>query len=510
MTTSKGGGSGRPGKQTKRPKTIDLKAEKEFKPAGAAVDPGKSQGEEPAKAARSAVPNVKSTEKPLPPQPGQPKSAGAETVEERASKPSKDAAAGGVSAGGKTESAHASAKPGPSENPPKDGERKNLAASLVSGAAGGILALGVAGLLFAAGVLGPDTQSDPAGDSRLTELNSELDALQGKVTALEGSKPEADSAEIGAISGRVDDLETRLGQLQEDLASISQTAGEPQGDPDFATALNNSLMEDFEQRISAAEEKLQNLQSGAIQSGEGGEIVEGAALAQLRSELQSTSANTATALEGYDARMGALSERADMLESRIGELSDALSQLREQDSARSGSQDRIARSVAANALRTAYERGEPFSSLLASVQALTGELEEAAALEAQGRNGVPTMTELRSEFAAIAGGIINAAQPGEDGMVAQLLSNARSLVRVRPEGPLPGDSPEAIVSRIEDRLEKSDLAGALDERQSLPDAAKQFSSEWAAHVATRLEADKKLEAVLAALQADNATAGQTR
>jgi len=514
MNTSKG--SGRSGRQTRRPKTIDLKADDTSKENADKKSDATKAPAATSKASSPTGPKVKSSAEKLPPQPEQPV-ASKTAVSQQESSARKDDAGKAATAPGVS---------GAGDSPVKQGsgdvgdvkEKRSLASLFMAGAAGGVVALGIGAVAVGGGLLRSD--SDPAADSRVAELQSTLESLNDRVAGLEGSQQEGGGEALQAVTSRVEDLETRIGELQESFAGLSQAAQESDGDPDFATALNNSLMEDFEQRIAAAEQSIQELRSGSSQEGgQAGEqendfaaelnrsLMEDfenrmVAAEQAIQQVQSGESNSdaADGVENNSQQITALAERADALESQIGEIEAGLQTLRDQREARSESEDRIARSVAANALRTAYERGEPFASLLASVQALTGELDEAAALEDQAHTGVATITELREQLSAIAAEVIHSATPSEDGMVAQLLSNAKSLVRVRPAGPLPGDSPEAIVSRIEDRLEKSDVAGALEEWETLPESARQISQEWAARVRERLEADGRLDAILAALQ----------
>ena len=73
-----------------------------------------------------------------------------------------------------------------------------------------------------------------------------------------------------------------------------------------------------------------------------------------------------------------------------------------------------------------------------------------------------------------------------------MVAGARSLVSVRPVGPVAGSDPPAVVSRMEAAVATGDLATALRERDGLPPAGKDASAAWAAKAMERVNADRLL------------------
>ena len=116
------------------------------------------------------------------------------------------------------------------------------------------------------------------------------------------------------------------------------------------------------------------------------------------------------------------------------------------------------------------------------------------------------MASLQAKFGGVADQMIEAAnRPSPDaGMVDRLLFHAKSLVSVRPAGPVTGDSAEAVVSRMQAKVAAGDLAGALKEREALPAAAKEASMEWAGQAAQRVALN---DAVTALGRAVNESSG---
>ena len=71
-----------------------------------------------------------------------------------------------------------------------------------------------------------------------------------------------------------------------------------------------------------------------------------------------------------------------------------------------------------------------------------------------------------------------------------LLSSALSVVKVRPVGNVEGDTPEAIIARIEDKLRNGDMKGAALEWNNLPDAGKAASAEFEKTLQARIKVEE--------------------
>ncbi len=65
-------------------------------------------------------------------------------------------------------------------------------------------------------------------------------------------------------------------------------------------------------------------------------------------------------------------------------------------------------------------------------------------------------------------------QQADQGVTDRLLSSAMRLVKIRPVGEAPGDTPEAIVARMEERVKNGNLAAAVSEWNALPEASKRL------------------------------------
>ena len=102
-------------------------------------------------------------------------------------------------------------------------------------------------------------------------------------------------------------------------------------------------------------------------------------------------------------------------------------------------------------------------------------------LTAAAASGVPTLAELRDSFPDAAHEAIRASimASAGDGVVARSRAFLEAQVASRSLTPQPGMAPDAVLSRMEDRLRQDDLAGALAEAAQLPSEASAAMGELA-------------------------------
>lgn len=191
-----------------------------------------------------------------------------------------------------------------------------------------------------------------------------------------------------------------------------------------------------------------------------------------------------------DAAVNSAEKERAALESRIAVLESGISKLGSAVENQAGRPD-MARAIAAAALKSAIDRGDPFMTELETYAAIAGESAEIGSLRNLAAAGVPTQSELAKDIAERASGIIASAEPvaPDAGVVDRLLASARSLVKVRPVGEVEGESASAIVARMEADINAGDLQAALGEYESLPEPAKTAAGPLAEKIRARLTAD---------------------
>lgn len=146
--------------------------------------------------------------------------------------------------------------------------------------------------------------------------------------------------------------------------------------------------------------------------------------------------------------------------------------------------------VALGALRDAIASGRPFASELDAVRAIAKERAAALAPLAQhAKDGLPTIAVLTRQFGPAASRMLNPPPSSDSGVLTRLWSNASKIVEVRPFGEPQGSEPAAIVARMDAKLARSDLAGALDEAKSLPASVRDLAKDWFVAASLRRDAD---------------------
>lgn len=496
---SGGTGSRRTSSRSRKPATIDLKAkevgadaEKPAEQAAAASKAAKTTGQAAktsgaAKAADTSTAGKTATSDTAKPQ--------AETA---AAKTKQDAAkSSSVDQKEKTES---KSKPTEADAKPADKQtEKPMPAPAPQKSGGGIFS-GIVGAVLAVVGLGAVGQYDGAKDIPLigslydgnstqqTSSVSEADfaALQEKVSGLSASGSTGDVVDLGpvnekiaaleaslkslseagaeggsvqeaAINSRIDAIETGLGDLKSELATLatSPANGEkqaPSGLEESLVALSNRL--------------------DAVEGDDDGEKL---------STLEQQLTDLAGKVSAVETTAGQNAEGIDTLVSQSGELKDTVASVK--------ASEKVAKSVAVNALATALDNDDPLTLPIASLEALIGELPETKRLAELGAAGIPSIKTLVSELDAFTSGVQNPGNlPDNASLSDKFWANAQNLVSFRSTGPRDGDDPLAILSRVRDNVKKNALPAAKAEWAKLPAEIQEQGNGWSQKLEARIEA----------------------
>ena len=244
---------------------------------------------------------------------------------------------------------------------------------------------------------------------------------------------------------------------------------------------------------TALEGRIAALEQSASQPVANG--VPGAEVETLKAEIDNLTKELAglkTALA--DAQQAASAEKAELttrIETAEQKLNEPVNDIQ------------MAKAVAVTALKSAIDRGGPFLAELDALRSIAPDEQAVAALAQDAQVGVPTRTDLRREFPGTADAMLDALnQPDpNEGIFDRLVSSAMSGIRVRPVGSVEGETPEAVIARIEDKLNNGDLKGAALEWNGLPDAAKPAGEAFKARLDQRLRVEAAIDAAVAATMA---------
>lgn len=239
------------------------------------------------------------------------------------------------------------------------------------------------------------------------------------------------------------------------------------------------------ERVSALEESVANATSAPT--------ADAAAVEALKTQL----AGAEQAIQSLRAEIASNKQALEQSTTRLDEAERKLEEPR--------SDVEMARAIALSGLKTAIDRGGPFLSELDALKSVSPEDPAVAALTPLASNGVPSRSDLVRDFNQVADDILSAINQPEagEGWTDRLLASARSLVKVRPVGNVEGETPEAIVARVENKLQNGDLKGAALEWETLPEAGKQASSDFATKLKNRIEAEERVSSALSQAVAGN-------
>ncbi len=363
-----------------------------------------------------------------------------------------------------------------SRTPPPPSQREGLLRAGAAGVAGGVFALVLVVVLQATGLLPvPGRTAATRASATAQSAADAATALDRRVTAIEAMT--ADLPTLRADSAKLD---ARIAAL-ETAAGSTATKGDVEGlagkVADLASRLDSLPAAASAADLTALSARVTRLETSMT----GTEAVPAGAASALAGRLDAAEASVAR-----------LSKRVAALEDKMAALTAASGAMGESETA--------ARTIAAVSLRQAVEAGQPFATDLDMAAALGMAGDNIDALRPFAANGVATREALAAEFPAVADAILAVTKSKQSGgsLVDRMVGSLAGLVTVRPSGPVAGNDPPAIVSRIKAAVAKGDFATALSERDGLPAAGKQASAEWAAKAADRVKVDALVAKIAAA------------
>ncbi|MFT4162671.1 COG4223 family protein [Shinella sp.] len=261
----------------------------------------------------------------------------------------------------------------------------------------------------------------------------------GYLPSLGPEKPD-DNGAVASLSNEVEALKARLAD---------------------STAASPVDLQPLETRLAALEK-----------STDGTPGADPEAVSKLEGDVSRLTTELATLREAVTRTTEAVSTTETQLTERIAAAEQKIDEPR--------SDVAMARAVAASALKTAIDRGGPYLAELEAFASVAPDDPSIAGLREHAAVGVPSRADLVRDFQPTADAILDAVhQPeGDQGIFNRLMSSAASAIRVRPVGSIEGDTPEAVVARIENKLQNGDFKGAGIEWQTLPEPGKAAAADY--------------------------------
>ena len=131
-------------------------------------------------------------------------------------------------------------------------------------------------------------------------------------------------------------------------------------------------------------------------------------------------------------------------------------------------------------LRSALERGDPFTAELAAARTAGLDPAVLTQLAPFASTGVPNVQDLFRELGGLIPEMLKVSAPAaqEGNYLDRLQAHAERLVRIRPVGDQAGDDPATVIGRIERDMARRDLAAVLAELDKLPAPAQAVADAW--------------------------------
>lgn len=258
-----------------------------------------------------------------------------------------------------------------------------------------------------------------------------------------------------------------LDALSARLAKVESALAAPRDDPALAA------------RLAAAEGGTKSIADSLAALNRRLDTIEGAARDARNRADEASAAADAVRRAGQNnvqrSDIDGLVTRIAALERSVKAMSDELAK---RVSASGDSGARLV--VAAEALRTAVERGDPYAPALAAVKALGADQKALSALAPFAASGVPSAASLAQELSVLMPAIRQASgmTPNEGGFLDRLQANAQKLVRVTPIDAPAGDDPGAVIARIEVDASRADIDAAITEIAKLPANPRGAAAPW--------------------------------
>ena len=151
-----------------------------------------------------------------------------------------------------------------------------------------------------------------------------------------------------------------------------------------------------------------------------------------------------------------------------------------------------ARLVLTDRIASALADGRAFTGEVAALQALSAPADLLAIIAPMAGGGVPTTAALLAQMRPLRPAMLEETAAVPQGLGDRLLRMTDGLVRVRAAGTQEGNTPVAIVSRIDAGLQRGNHIAAASAWASLPEPARRASAAFGASLQTRAAVDQAI------------------
>jgi uncharacterized coiled-coil protein SlyX len=304
---------------------------------------------------------------------------------------------------------------------------------------------------------GPDV---PDLTPELAAQGERLDALSGAVTGLQQTTARTQVS----LDATIAQLDAGLAAANQSIADIAASIPEPQAPVD---------LEPLENQIRTLKAQVDAIAAGASGADAG-------AIAQSIATLETGISSLTTRLNGVDATVTSL--RTD-LETARDQLSRHIDAALPNEAGPA-----LKLPLILSGLEGAFASGRPFQQELDALGTVLPDFVVPTTLAASAPTGLIRPDALYAKFETALPGILGARDTASQDWTQSAIDWAKSLLALRPAEEMEGDSPEAIVSRLEGAMERRDYAAAMTLIDALPPAMRAEATLVSADIRTHAEA----------------------
>ena len=350
---------------------------------------------------------------------------------------------------------------------------------LLGGAAAGGAVLGTILTYLLANLLPlPSAQQQlPDLAPELAAQGEKIDALSSAVTGLQQSTSRTQIS----LDATIAQLDAGLAAVNKSIADVQASIPEAQPPVDL-TPLENQL-------------KTLKAQVDAIAAGASG--ADASVIAQSLADLETSVSSLGTRLNGVDQTVASLRTDIDAARNALSEHINA--------ALPNEVGPALKLPLILSGLEGAFAAGKPFQAELDALKSVLPDFLVPEALASYAPTGLSRPDNLLQKFESALPAILAAHDNSNADWTQSAVDWAKSLLALRPADEVEGDSPEAIVSRLEAAMERHDYAIAEALIGQLPAPMRDAASLVAADIRVHAAADK-LVADLRARALTNTTA----
>jgi hypothetical protein len=370
--------------------------------------------------------------------------------------------------------------------------------------------------IFASGIIGAGLTALAAAAAWIYGaplIEPDTSSLNARLTRLEMHTPTAAEVaaatvpDMGKVSAaKIEELAARLTKLEASEAATARQAANASANPEGAKKLDDltarvshletapppvpsatdaAEVKELGTRIAAVEAAMkpidQHLTNIERQGADNAKAAQEAntraeTVAKAMADVQRVDADQEKSQEGTRTQVATLVGRLAAVETQVKQVGDQVA-----EAAVPKPDEALRYALIAAGLRSALERGDPFTAELAAAKATGIDPALVAELTPFASTGIPNVQELFRELGGLIPEMLKVSAPAtapEGSYLDRLQAHAERLVRIRPVGDQTGDDPATVIGRIERDMARRDLAAVLADFDKLPAPAQAVAEGW--------------------------------